>query len=123
VSVTAVTIKGDGYTVTIEQKDAAGVPWPDLLQTAITAVKGHYDYLNMADIVEHINDEWGYLIEQEEGEKDGYTFVTDGQGYVGKAEFIAHDKHSPSYSMWNCVGKEETESDTNTSPTVCGTAD
>ena len=139
---TTVVIKESGYSVTIEQEPASGVSWPEMLQSAITAVKGHYDYLNMVDIVDHINEEWGYLVERRDeeqgGERDGYIFVTDVNieddedennneegdndeeklycDRVSHAEYVA-DK------LRNSVGDEETKTDFDSGAAVCGTAD
>ena len=65
-----VVVQEPGHSVTIVVEATSGSTWPEVLGCAISAVKGHYDYLNLIDILDHLNEEYGYLLEEREKQNE-----------------------------------------------------
>jgi hypothetical protein len=67
-----VVCKQEGVKVAISFTPYANTQWTEVLVIALRAVKAHYSYLTMKDILEHLNDEFDFLLE----EKDNGIEVT-----------------------------------------------
>jgi hypothetical protein len=59
-----IQIRREGVTVTIHQDQDACPTWPEVLATAIDAVRTEFTYLDIETIIRHLNTEWGFLLKE-----------------------------------------------------------
>lgn len=121
---TSVLIKQAGHSVEVTLVPVAGDTWPDVLETAIQAVRAHYGYVTMLDVLEHLDEEYGYLKVEKYG-TSSLNLNDLGEVYVTEVN-LDNDSSDNNDGMRGGVWEEttsNTDPHTNAGSTVCGTAD
>ena len=62
---TTITRPGVSVTLSVGNDGVSGATWADALSAAFDAVRAEYSYLSMEDILDHVNETWGFLREKE----------------------------------------------------------